>query len=103
MTSFAAIAFPSWMDADRMRTAMIVATGAFGALACCAMVLVRKAVTKIFFVGVLAAVGLGAWFYRADLERCQKTCTCSLAGHKIEVPKCQPAPAAAPAAVPARP
>ncbi len=94
---------PSWLDTEKLRTITVVATGSFGALALTAMVLIKKALTKIVFVVVLAALALGSWIYRSDIQECAKTCSCAIADYKIKVPNCTTTPAATTPGAPVAP
>ncbi len=46
----------------------------------------QKLMFKVMGFIIMAALAVGCWAYRDTLQTCVKTCSCSLAGHKISIP-----------------
>jgi hypothetical protein len=78
---------PDWVNPDNARTITLVI--GIGALVLIVLVLrfVQKVVTKVAMTALLALIGFGAWYYRADLADCAKTCECRILGQDIKIPK----------------
>jgi hypothetical protein len=58
----------------------------FLAAAVIAMRFTQKVMIKVISFVILAGLAVGCWAYRSTLEECLKTCTCSVAGHKLSLP-----------------
>jgi hypothetical protein len=90
---------PDFINPDNIRNIAL----AVGIASLVLIVFVLRFVQKIMFkagvTALLAIVGIGAWYYRADLGDCAKTCECRIVGFDIKVPKEKnPACSATPAA-----
>ena len=78
---------PEWLNAETLKPisagalVLIVASGFLVARS------VQKLVVKVIALVLLAALGLGIWFFRADLGDCWKTCNCQLLGREVAVPE----------------
>jgi uncharacterized membrane protein (UPF0136 family) len=77
---------PSWAGVDNLRTTALVVLVASVVLFFLVMRFVQKLMLKFVMLGLLALVGFGAWYYRADLGDCAKTCACSIAGQDVKIP-----------------
>ncbi|MFA9563937.1 MAG: hypothetical protein ACERLM_04410 [Acidimicrobiales bacterium] len=78
---------PEWMDAETLKH---ISAGALVLVVVAAFLVTRfvqKLVVKTIALVLLAALGLGIWFFRADLSDCWKTCNCQLLGREIAVPE----------------
>ena len=64
-------------------TGMIVV---FLVAAVIAMRFTQKVMTKVVSFVILAGLAVGFWAYRSTLQECLKTCSCSVAGHKLALP-----------------
>lgn len=47
---------------------------------------VQKLATKALLTGLMALVSFGAWYERADLSDCAKTCSCRVLWQDIKIP-----------------
>jgi hypothetical protein len=47
---------------------------------------IQKLMLKMTMLGLIALVGFGAWYYRADLGDCAKTCECRILGQDVKIP-----------------
>ena len=78
---------PEWLNAETLKPVtagvlvLIIAAGFLVARS------VQKLVVKVIALVLLAALGLGIWFFRADLGDCWKTCNCQLLGREVAVPE----------------
>jgi hypothetical protein len=77
---------PDWLNPDDARNLM-VAIGV-GALVLIVVVVrfVQKLVMKALLLGLLVVVGGLAWYSRADLADCAKTCDCRILGQDVKIP-----------------
>ena len=71
---------------DTIKTGSTGMVFVFLAAGLIAMRFSQKLVSKVIGFVVMAGLAVGCWAYRDTLEQCVKTCSCSLAGHKINVP-----------------
>ena len=77
---------PEWFTPDNLRTiSLVVGIGAV-VLAVMVMRFVQKLVMKLTFTVVLVAIGALAWYERADLADCAKTCECKILGFDVKIP-----------------
>ena len=80
--------FPSWLDVTAARS--IAAGGGmvfvFGGIM--GVALARTIARRLLMLGLLLALAGGAFYYRATLADCAKTCDCSLFGHRLDAPGC---------------
>ena len=93
---------PDFINPDNVRnTALAVGIGSL-VLIFLVLRFVQKLMMKAVMTGLLALITFGAWYYRADLGDCAKTCECRILGQDIKVPKDKnPRCSAVPGALPA--
>jgi hypothetical protein len=77
---------PTWFNPDDARNLMVLVGVAAIVLVFVVMRFVRKLVMRAVLVGLLVLVGGTAWYSRADLADCAKTCDCSVLGQDIKIP-----------------
>jgi hypothetical protein len=67
---------PNWFDLDALKTTVVVLAGV--ALLAAIVVLARVRDPRVKFVSVIALLGIcaGLVYYRAELDDCEKTCSC---------------------------
>jgi hypothetical protein len=83
------LTLPDWFTPDNIRTiALVVGIGCV-VLILLVMRFVQKLMMKLSLTVLLALVGFGAWYYRADLGDCAKTCECQVLHVDIKIPKDQ--------------
>ena len=78
---------PEWLNAETLKP---ISAGALVVVIVAGFLVARfvqKLVFKVIALVVLAALGLGIWFFRADLGECWKTCNCQLLGSEVVVPE----------------
>jgi hypothetical protein len=78
---------PEWLNAETLKP---ISAGALVLVVAAAFLVARfvqKLVWKTIALALLAALGLGIWFFRADLGDCWETCNCQLLGREIAVPE----------------
>lgn len=78
---------PEWLNAETLKP---ISAGALVVVIVAGFLVARfvqKLVFKVIALVVLAALGLGIWFFRADLGECWKTCNCQLLGREVVVPE----------------
>ncbi len=77
---------PEWLNAETLKpisaAALVLVIVAGFLVARFVQMLLLKAVA----LAVLAALGVGIWFFRADLGDCWETCSCELLGREVAVP-----------------
>jgi hypothetical protein len=82
-----AVTLPDWLDVDNVRNLALVV----GIVAIIVAFMVIRFVQKIIVKGIVAVVLIGiaafAWYQRADLGDCAKTCECKLLGFTVETPR----------------
>ena len=71
---------------DTIKTGSTGMVFVFLAGALIAMRFAQKLMFKVVGFVVMAGLAVGCWAYRDTLQQCVKTCSCSLAGHKISIP-----------------
>jgi hypothetical protein len=82
-----AITLPDWITPGNLRViALAVGLGAL-VLAFVVMRFVQKLVIRLTLTAVLVAIGALAWYERADLADCAKTCECNIVGFDVRIPK----------------
>ena len=82
-----AVTLPEWLDVDNMRNvALVVGLAAF-VLAFLVIRFVQKLVIKFVATILLVAIAALAWYQRADLGDCAKTCECKVLGFTVETPR----------------
>lgn len=78
---------PEWLNAETLKPisagALVLVIVAGFLVARFVQVLVIKAVALV----VLAALGVGIWFFRSDLGDCWQTCSCELLSREVAVPE----------------
>lgn len=47
---------------------------------------VRAIVTRMIYLGLIAALIGVLWIQRDELEQCQRTCSCSMFGQDVAIP-----------------
>ena len=77
---------PSWANADNLQWIALGVIGAMVVLMFLVFRFIHKAILKLIFFGIFAAIGLIAWTQRADLEDCAQTCDCKVLGFDVEIP-----------------
>jgi hypothetical protein len=86
MSVLSAYVLPEWLDAESLRQASVVAMFVLGIIGLIVWRVVRAVVTKMIYLGLIAALIGGLWLQRDDLEECQTTCSCSLFGQDVAIP-----------------
>jgi uncharacterized membrane protein len=81
------VTLPEWLDVDNMRTVALVLILAALVLAFLVVRFVQKMVIKIMATVLLVAIAALAWYQRADLGDCAKTCDCKVLGFTVETPR----------------
>ena len=78
---------PEWLNAETLKP---ISAGALVLVIVAGFLVARfvqKLVLKVIALALLGALGLGIWFFRADLGDCWETCSCELLGREIAVPE----------------
>lgn len=78
---------PDWLDAERLQWIILAVLGGLIYSMYWVTKMIRKVVTKVVMLIVIAALGLSLWFQRADLDECAQTCECSLYGQDVAIPE----------------
>ena len=71
---------PEWLNAETLKP---ISAGALVLVIVAAFLVARfvqMLVLKAMALVLLAALGVGIWFFRADLGDCWETCSCQLLG-----------------------
>lgn len=78
---------PEWLDVETLRP--LSSVGLVGVVVAAFLVarFVQALMLKAVALAVLAALGVGLWFFRADLGDCWETCNCHLLSREIAVPE----------------
>lgn len=82
---------PEWLDAEMLRQ---MSVGVLIALAVLAFLVFRffaKMVTRIVALAVIVVLAGAVWLQWEDLQDCADTCSCSLFGQDVHVPRCEEA------------
>ena len=77
---------PDWLNAENLRQASVVAMFVLAIMGLIVWRVVRAIVTRMVYLGLIAALIGVLWVQRDELEECQKTCTCSVFGQEIAIP-----------------
>jgi hypothetical protein len=95
MSYFVAITLPSSLDAERMKSVMIIAGIAFAAFGLLGLWVAKKIITKLLTLVVFGGVAIFAFTQRASLTDCldkvradvgKTATTCSVAGFDVKIP-----------------
>jgi hypothetical protein len=81
------VTLPDWLDVDNVRNAALVVGIAAVIVAFVVIRFVQKLVVKAVVAAILVGIAAFAWYQRADLGDCAKTCECKLLGFTIETPR----------------
>lgn len=77
---------PEFLSADALQNMSLAAIAVLAGLALVVLRVVKAVVVRtVMLTLVVVAMGL-LLLYRAELEDCAKTCSCSLLGQEIQVP-----------------
>lgn len=77
---------PDWLNAETLKP---VSAGALVAVIAAGFLVARfvqALVIKAVALALLAVLGVGIWFFRADLSDCWRTCSCEVLGQEVAVP-----------------
>lgn len=74
------------MDAESLRQAAVVAMVVLGLVGLIVWRVVRAVVTRMIYLGLIAALIGALWIQREDLAECQTTCACRLFGQDVAIP-----------------
>lgn len=85
-----AVTLPDWVTPENARTIALVVGIAAIVLIVFVLRFVQKLMMKIIVTVLLALIGLGAWYERADLEDCARTCSCRIFGQDINISDSNP-------------
>ncbi len=77
---------PDWLDAESLRTVIVVAIVVLGVAAATVLRFVRRVLVRIALVTLLVALALGLWMQRSDLQDCIDTCICQIFGQDVTIP-----------------
>jgi hypothetical protein len=95
MSHVLAVTLPSSLDAERMKSVMIIAGVAFAAFGLLGLWVAKKIVTKLLTLAVFGGVAIFAFTQRASLTDCldkvrtdagKNATTCSVAGFDVKIP-----------------
>lgn len=77
---------PVWLNSENLRTLLmgVLIVKVIGVLIL--LRLLRGLMTRIVLIAVVAALGVGVWLQRTNLETCVKTCSCEIFGRQVEIP-----------------
>ena len=81
------VTLPDWLDVDNVRTLALIVGLAAIVVAFVVIRFVQKLVVKTIATVLLVGIAALAWYQRADLGDCAKTCECKLLGFTIETPR----------------
>jgi hypothetical protein len=87
-----AVTLPTWLDADRLKTIVVLVIGALLAFSVVSALVIKAIVTKVITLGVLLVVVIALWTQRASLQDCadrvraREDATCSFFGLDVQVP-----------------
>jgi hypothetical protein len=90
-----AVTLPSSLDAERMKSVMIIAGVAFAGLGLLGAWVAKKIITKLLTLAIFAGVAIFAFTQRANLTDCLNkvrtdvgttATTCSVAGFDVKIP-----------------
>jgi hypothetical protein len=82
-----AVTLPDWLDADNMRNVALIVALVAVVVAFLVIRFVQKLMLKIVTTVVLVGIAALAWYQRADLADCAKTCECKVLGFTVETPR----------------
>jgi hypothetical protein len=82
-----AVTLPDWLDVDNVRNVALVVALVAVVVAFLVIRFVQKLMLKVVTTIVLIGIAALAWYQRADLSDCAKTCECKLLGFTIETPR----------------
>jgi hypothetical protein len=91
------VTLPDWLDVDNVRTIALLVGLAALVVAFMVIRFVQKMVVKLVATVLLVGLAALAWYQRADLGDCAKTCECKLLGFTIETPRSDSPECATPA------
>ncbi len=77
---------PDWLDAETLRQASVVAIFVLAIIGLVVWRVVRAIVTRMIYLGLIAALIGVLWVQRDELEQCQQTCSCNMFGQNIAIP-----------------
>lgn len=77
---------PDWLNAETLRQATVVVMFILAIFGLIVWRMVRAVVTRMIYLGVIAAMIGALWLQRDELRECQQTCSCSLFGQEVSVP-----------------
>lgn len=80
------LTLPESLTPDDVRTIALGVGIAAIVLAVVVMRVVQKLVMKLVFTAVLVAIGALAWYERADLADCARSCECKIIGIDVRIP-----------------
>jgi uncharacterized membrane protein len=81
------VTLPDWLDVDNVRN-VALGIGITGfVLAFLVIRFVQKMMIKLVATVLLVGIAALAWYQRADLGDCAKTCECKLLGFTVETPR----------------
>lgn len=80
------LSLPDSLSPDDVRNGALVVGIAAIVLAVLVLRFVQKLVMKLTFTAVLLVIGALAWYERADLADCAKTCECRILGVDVTIP-----------------
>jgi len=81
------LTLPDFFTPDNVRTLALVVAIAAIVLIVVVMRFLQKLAIRLMITGVLVLVAFGAWFYRAELGDCARTCDCRVLGFDIKIPQ----------------
>lgn len=79
---------PKTLDPNTLRNIGIGALVVIVLVAFFVLRFVQKMALRVVLLGLLAGIGVFVWWERDNLRQCVPTCSCSIAGYKVQVPDC---------------
>ncbi len=78
---------PDWLDPELLRWAILAVLVVLAVLAFMVLRIIRKVLTKVLLLVIIAALGTSLLVQRNELADCVETCSCSLYGFDVEIPE----------------
>ena len=79
---------PKSLDPDTLRNILVGTLVVLVFVAFIVLRFVQKMVFRVVLLGLVAGLGVFVWWERDNLRHCVPTCSCSVAGYKVQVSGC---------------
>lgn len=81
-----AVELPTFLSSDNLRWILLGVIAVLVLVAVLVANFVRRMVTRVAMLGLLAVVAVLVWIEWANLGDCRETCSCRLFGQDVQVP-----------------